>query len=103
MILISNDFWQKIKMYYFDPYNVLLSITTNIAVLLMTVSVLQRHIYISYLFLLPKYIHVGVYIYIYNYVYNLYTIKVVGLFYFIIHRLYYKCCLLHLYVFAKYI
>ncbi len=23
--LISNDFWYKIKMYNFDPYNVLLS------------------------------------------------------------------------------
>ncbi len=35
-ILISNDFWHKIKIYNFDPYNVLLSIATNIAVLLMT-------------------------------------------------------------------
>ncbi len=34
MILISNDFCHKIKMYNFEPYNVLLSITTNIAVLL---------------------------------------------------------------------
>ncbi len=32
-------------MYNFDPYNVLLSIATNIAVLLMTVSVLQGHVY----------------------------------------------------------
>ncbi len=32
----------------FDPYNVLLSIATNIAVLLMTASVLQGHIYIKY-------------------------------------------------------
>jgi len=31
-------------MYNFHPYNVLLSITTNIAVLLMTASVLQGHI-----------------------------------------------------------
>ncbi len=45
MILISNDFWHKIKIYNFDPYNVLLSIATNIAVLLMTASVLQGHIY----------------------------------------------------------
>ncbi len=29
----------------FGPYNVLLSISTNIAVLLMTVSVLQGHVY----------------------------------------------------------
>ncbi len=36
MILISNDFWRKIKMYNSDPYNVLLAISTNIAVLLMT-------------------------------------------------------------------
>ncbi len=45
MILISNDFWHKIKMYNFEPYNVLLSIATNIAVLLMTAFVLHRHIY----------------------------------------------------------
>ncbi len=43
MILISNDFWHKIKIYNFDPYDVLLSIATNIAVLLMTASVLQGH------------------------------------------------------------
>ncbi len=30
-------------MYNFDPYNVLLAIDTNIAVLLMTASVLQSH------------------------------------------------------------
>ncbi len=44
MILISNDFWHKIKKYNFEPYNVLLSIATNIAVLLITAFVLQRHI-----------------------------------------------------------
>ncbi len=33
------------KMYNFDSYNVLLSIATNIAVLLMTASALQGHIY----------------------------------------------------------
>jgi len=43
MILISNDFCHKRKMYNFDPYNVLLAITTNIPVLLMTASVLQGH------------------------------------------------------------
>ncbi len=32
-------------MYNFDSYNVLLSIATNIAVLLMTAFVLQGHIY----------------------------------------------------------
>ncbi len=32
-------------MYNFEPYNVLLVITTNIPVLLMTAFVLQRHIY----------------------------------------------------------
>ncbi len=32
-------------MYNFDPYNVLLSIATNIPVLLMTAFVLQGHIY----------------------------------------------------------
>ncbi len=36
MILISNDLCHKIKMYNFEPYNVLLSIATNIAELLMT-------------------------------------------------------------------
>ncbi len=41
MILISNDFWNKIIMYNFDPYNVLLAIATNIPVLLMTDFVLQ--------------------------------------------------------------
>ncbi len=46
MIIISNDFCHKIKIYNFEPYNVLLSIATNIAVLLMTASVLQGHIYI---------------------------------------------------------
>ncbi len=33
------------KMYNFDPCNVLLSIATNISVLLMTAFVLQDHIY----------------------------------------------------------
>ncbi len=47
MILISNDFCHKRRMYNFDPYNVLLSIATNIAVLLMTASVLQGHKYLS--------------------------------------------------------
>ncbi len=36
----------KEKMYNFDPYNVLLSIATNIPVLLMTAFVLQGHIYL---------------------------------------------------------
>ncbi len=43
-ILIFNDFWHKRKMYNFDPYNVLLSIATNIPVLLMTAFVIQGHI-----------------------------------------------------------
>ncbi len=38
MILISNDFWHKIKMHNFDPYNVLLAINTNI-------PMLQGHVY----------------------------------------------------------
>ncbi len=41
MILISNDFCHNRKMYNFDPYNVMLSI----AVLRMTASVLQGHVY----------------------------------------------------------
>ncbi len=48
MILISNDFWHIIKMYNFAPYNVLLAIVTNIAVLLMTASVLQGHIFLEF-------------------------------------------------------
>ncbi len=43
-VLKIYDFWYKGKMYNFDPYNVLLAIATNIAVLLMTASVLQGHI-----------------------------------------------------------
>ncbi len=35
-------------MYNFDPYNVLLSIATNIPVLLMTAFVLQGHIWIFF-------------------------------------------------------
>jgi len=51
MILISNDFCHIIKMYNFDTYNVLLSIATNIPVLLMrdtymTAFVLQGHGYV---------------------------------------------------------
>ncbi len=45
MILISNDFWHKIKINNIASYNVLLSISTNIAVLRMTASVLQGHVY----------------------------------------------------------
>ncbi len=41
---MTHDFWHKIKMYNFEPYNVLLAVATNIAVLLMTTSVLQEHI-----------------------------------------------------------
>ncbi len=38
LYLISMDFWHKIKINHFDPYNVLLAIATNIPVLLMTSS-----------------------------------------------------------------
>ncbi len=41
-------------MYNFDPYNVLLSIATNIAVLLMTAFVLQRHIFVMFLLSEPQ-------------------------------------------------
>ncbi len=44
MILISNDFCHKIKMYNLDPYNILLAISTNIHVLLMTAFALQGHV-----------------------------------------------------------
>ncbi len=40
---ILIDFWHKRKMDNFDSYNVLLSIATNIPVLLMTAFVLQGH------------------------------------------------------------
>ncbi len=43
MILITNDFWLIIKMYNFDPYNVVLSIATNIPVLLMIDYVSLEH------------------------------------------------------------
>ncbi len=46
-IYLLSDFCHKIKMYNFEPYNVLLAIATNIAVLLMTAFVLQGHIYES--------------------------------------------------------
>ncbi len=36
------------EIYNFEPYNVLLVISTNIAVLLMTASVLQRHVTFIY-------------------------------------------------------
>ncbi len=44
LYLISDDFWYKIKINNFDPYNVLLVIATNIPVLLMTASVLPSHV-----------------------------------------------------------
>ncbi len=43
-LLYPNDFWLKRKLHNFDPYSVFLAIATNIPVLLMTPSVLQRHI-----------------------------------------------------------
>ncbi len=42
MILISNDFWHKIKMYNFDSYSVLLAIATNIPVLFLCCRVTCR-------------------------------------------------------------
>ncbi len=50
MILISNDFWHKIKINNFEPYSVLLSISTNIPVLLMTAFVLHGHILVSLIY-----------------------------------------------------
>ncbi len=41
----SNDFWHKRKVNNFDPYNVLLTIATNISVPLMTGFVVHGHIY----------------------------------------------------------
>ncbi len=40
----SNDFWQKIKMYNSDPFNVLFAIATNIPQRLKTVFLVQGHI-----------------------------------------------------------
>ncbi len=42
--MVFTDFWHKIKIDNFDPYNVLLAIATNIHLLLMTGFVLQGHI-----------------------------------------------------------
>ncbi len=52
-------FWHKRKMYNFDSYNVLLSIDTNIPVLLMTAFVLQGHIYDTHLSVHPPDICTG--------------------------------------------
>ncbi len=49
MILISNDFWYKIKIDNFEPYNVLLAIATNIPVLLC--SRVKKKNVIKYIFL----------------------------------------------------
>ncbi len=40
----ANDFWHKIKMYNFNPYNVLLAIATNILQRLKTGFVLQARV-----------------------------------------------------------
>ncbi len=40
----ANDFWHKIKMYNFDPYNVLLAIATNIPQRLKTGFVVQARV-----------------------------------------------------------
>ncbi len=61
MILISNDFLHKRKINNFEPYDVLLSIATNIPVLILQIFfVLQGH---------------NKYIYIYRpFLYRFYTI-----------------------------
>ncbi len=41
-----NDFWHKIKIDNFDPYNVFLAIATNIPQRLKTAFVVQGHILI---------------------------------------------------------
>ncbi len=46
LYLISYDFWHKININNFDPYNVFLAIATNIPERLKTGFVLQGHIYI---------------------------------------------------------
>ncbi len=38
-----NDFWHKLKIYNFDPYNVFLAIATNIPQRLKTSFVVQGH------------------------------------------------------------
>ncbi len=42
-IFMEHGFWNKWKIYDFDPYNILLTIATNIPVLLMTSVVVQGH------------------------------------------------------------
>ncbi len=49
-IIYPNDFWHKIKIDNFEPYNVFLAIATNILVLFMTAFVLQA---VQYLMLNP--------------------------------------------------
>ncbi len=44
-ISCPNDFWHKRKIYNFDPYNVFLSIATNIPQRLKTGFVVQGHIF----------------------------------------------------------
>ncbi len=48
-------------MYNFDPYNVLLAISTNIAVLLMTASVLQGHTLLEILLLFRILIQINIF------------------------------------------
>ncbi len=59
--LYPNDFWHKIKIYNFDPYNVFLAIATNIPVLLKTGFVV--HIYSIYIYTYTYTVYIS-YIYI---------------------------------------
>ncbi len=71
MILISNDFWDKIKIYNFDPNNVMLAITE----LLMTASVLQGHIYrYRYLFYCAD--HCFIYFFLFNALKNIKVVRI---------------------------
>ncbi len=89
-LTISNDFWHKRKMYNFDPYNVLLTIATNIPVLLMTASVLQGHIYkyinicrIIYKYYIKDYKNI-IYVHICTYLHSKMSVKI-KMRYYILH------------------
>ncbi len=53
-------------MYNFDPYNVLLAISTNIPVLLMTAFVLQGHIFSILIFINSNGMEKIAYVYLKN-------------------------------------
>ncbi len=68
MILISNDFLHKRKINNFEPYDVLLSIATNIPVLILQICfVLQGH---------NKYIYIYIGHFCIDFIPSIYTFKI---------------------------